>query len=61
MIADVEGKGIPAAFHMATVKTMLELRILAGEPLESMFEDINATLCKGREQSWKTSLPMTPS
>ena len=50
MIADVEGKGIPAALHMAAVKTMLELRILAGESLASMFEDINATLCKGKKQ-----------
>jgi len=50
MIADVEGKGIPAALHMATIKTMLELRILAGEHLDTVFEDINATLCKGKKQ-----------
>ena len=50
MIADVEGKGIPAALHMATIKTMLELRILAGETPEAMFEEINATLCKGKKQ-----------
>jgi len=49
-ICDVEGKGIPAAMYMAIAKSMIKLRIQAGETLGTVFTDINRLFCTSTMQ-----------
>ena len=45
IIADVSGKGIPAALFMAITKTLIKNRLQTGLPLEQTMETINRQLC----------------
>lgn len=48
-IADVSGKGIPAALFMMTSKTMLRNMVEAGMPIEQAMTNANARLCEGND------------
>ncbi len=48
-IADVSGKGIPAALFMAVSKTMLKNRTLFGGKPSEILSDDNNWLCDGNE------------
>ena len=45
LIADVSGKGIPAALFMAITKTLIKNRLQTGAPPERALESINRQLC----------------
>ncbi|MCR5502394.1 MAG: PP2C family protein-serine/threonine phosphatase [Lachnospiraceae bacterium] len=46
VMADVSGKGIPAALLMMVAKLLLKLRAAAGGTVGEMLSDVNATLCE---------------
>ena len=48
-IADVSGKGIPAALFMMTSKTMLRNMIESGMPIEEAMTSANARLCENND------------
>lgn len=48
-IADVSGKGIPAAMFMMRTKTLLKSLIQSGMDLESAFIEANNRLCEGND------------
>lgn len=50
-IADIEGKGIPAAMYMAVAKTLIKLRLESGEPLPQVFSSVNKQLCQSSMQN----------
>ena len=45
-VADIEGKGIPAAMYMAVAKTLFQLRLESGESLSNVFYSVNKQLCQ---------------
>ncbi|MCR5356359.1 MAG: SpoIIE family protein phosphatase [Lachnospiraceae bacterium] len=47
VIADVSGKGIPAALFMVIAKTLIKNHAQAAEPVESVFMNSNDQLCEG--------------
>lgn len=47
VMADVSGKGIPAALFMMTSRTLLKNRIQAGDRLSTIMRDVNNQLCEG--------------
>ena len=47
LIADVSGKGIPAAMFMMTGKTVLRDYAERGDPPASIFDNANSKLCEG--------------
>lgn len=49
LIADVSGKGIPAAMFMMTAKTLIKSYAESGMPIEEVFDNANATLCENNE------------
>ena len=49
IIADVSGKGIPAAMFMMRAKTLLKSLSDSGMPLNSVFTNGNASLCEGND------------
>ena len=49
MIADVSGKGIPAALFMMTTKTMLKGFAEAGLEINEVFARANRKLCEGND------------
>ncbi|MCR5137853.1 MAG: SpoIIE family protein phosphatase [Oscillospiraceae bacterium] len=49
LIADVSGKGIPAAMFMMTAKTVLRDYAERGDPPEEIFDNANGKLCEGNE------------
>ena len=49
MIADVSGKGIPAAMFMMQSKTLLKSCAESGMPIEPVFTTANEKLCEGNE------------
>ena len=49
-IADIEGKGIPAAMYMAVAKTLIQLRLESGESLSKVFGSVNKQLCQSSMQ-----------
>lgn len=49
MIADVSGKGVPAAMFMMTAKTTLRNLANTGRKLDKIFEEANNSLCEGNE------------
>ena len=48
-IADVSGKGVPAALFMAVSKTMLKNRTIVGGKPSEILHDVNNWLCEGNE------------
>ncbi|MCR5790152.1 MAG: SpoIIE family protein phosphatase [Lachnospiraceae bacterium] len=46
VIADVAGKGIPAALFMMVAKLLIKLRTYSGGSLGDMLSDVNGTLCE---------------
>ena len=46
LIADVSGKGIPAALFMMNAKSLLKSNMLSGTPLEDAINKTNNELCK---------------
>lgn len=49
LVADVSGKGIPAAMFMMKAKTMLKNLTESGIPMEDVFYKANNGLCEGNE------------
>ncbi|MDD5955235.1 MAG: SpoIIE family protein phosphatase [Firmicutes bacterium] len=49
LIADVSGKGIPAAMFMMTAKTLLKTSAESGLPVEQVFQRANDKLCQGND------------
>lgn len=49
LIADVSGKGIPAAMFMMTAKTTIKNLAESGMPVEQVFECANQRLCENNE------------
>ena len=49
VIADVSGKGIPAAMFMMTAKTLIKNRALLGESPAEILNYVNRQLCEGNE------------
>ena len=50
LIADVSGKGVPAALFMMTAKTMIKDYALNLESTSEIFTEVNARLCENNEQ-----------
>ena len=48
-IADVSGKGVPAALFMAVSKTMLKNRTMVGGNPSEILRDVNNWLCEGND------------
>ena len=52
VIADVSGKGVPAALFMVIAKTLIKNRTqMKGATPSEIFEDVNNQLCEGNEAS----------
>ena len=51
VIADVSGKGVPAALFMVIAKTLIKYRSLTGDTISpaSILKDVNSRLCEGNE------------
>jgi len=49
-VADIEGKGIPAAMYMAVAKSLIQLRLESGESLSEVFSAVNRQLCQSSMQ-----------
>lgn len=48
-IADVSGKGVPAALFMMTARTLIKSLVLSKEPLDKVMTIANDRLCAGNE------------
>ena len=51
VMADVSGKGVPAALFMVIAKTMIKDRAIQGGTPAEILNDVNAQLCEGNEAS----------
>jgi len=51
LVADVSGKGVPAAMFMMRAKTLIKSAAQTGKPLTQVFEDVNNTLCEGNSSN----------
>ena len=51
LVADVSGKGIPAAMFMMRAKTLIKSIAQTGKPLAQVFEDANDALCEGNSSN----------
>ena len=49
VIADVSGKGVPAAMFMMRAKTLLKSAAQTSKPLAEVVTDVNDALCEGNE------------
>ena len=49
VMADVSGKGVPAALFMVIAKTLIKNRALLGESPAKILENVNSQLCDGNE------------
>ena len=47
LIADVSGKGVPAAMFMMRAKTLIKSAAQTGKPLAQVFDEANDALCEG--------------
>lgn len=50
VMADVSGKGVPAAMFMVIAKTLIKDNLLAGRPLPEAFERVNDQLCENNTE-----------
>jgi sigma-B regulation protein RsbU (phosphoserine phosphatase) len=50
VMADVSGKGVPAALFMVISKTLLKNRAMLGESPKVVLENVNNQLCENNEQ-----------
>ncbi len=51
LVADVSGKGVPAAMFMMRAKTLIKGAAQTGKPLTQVFEEANEALCEGNSSS----------
>ena len=51
VIADVSGKGVPAALFMVITKTLIKNNAQAGKSPKQVFETVNDMLCKNNDES----------
>ena len=51
LVADVSGKGVPAAMFMMRAKTLIKSSAQTGKPLVQVFEEANNALCEGNSSS----------
>ena len=51
LIADVSGKGVPAAMFMMRAKTLIKSAAQTGKPLAQALEEANDALCEGNASS----------
>ena len=51
LVADVSGKGIPAALFMMRAKTLIKSIAQTSKPLVQVFEEANNALCEGNSSS----------
>lgn len=51
VIADVSGKGIPAALIMMITKTLIKNTALNGKPVDEVFQNVNNLLCEGNQSN----------
>lgn len=49
VMADVSGKGVPAALFMVIAKTLIKNYAQQGEPPEDVFTNVNEQLCEGND------------
>jgi sigma-B regulation protein RsbU (phosphoserine phosphatase) len=49
IVADVSGKGVPAALFMVIAKTLLKNNAQMGKPLDEVFYTVNNQLCENNE------------
>ena len=49
VMADVSGKGVPAALFMVIAKTLIKNRVMAGDSPEEALSHVNEQLCEGNE------------
>lgn len=64
LIADVSGKGIPAAMFMMRAKTELKSLTESGQPIHDVFTRGNAALCEGNDAgmfvtAWQGGIDLT--
>ena len=52
VIADVSGKGVPAALFMVIAKTLIKIRAQAGGSPAEILADVNNQLCSGNDSSF---------
>lgn len=52
LIADVSGKGVPAALFMMTTKTLINYIAKSGLPPQKMIETINQKICENNKQGF---------
>ena len=51
LVADVSGKGVPAAMFMMRAKTLVKSIAQTGKPLAQVFEEANNALCEGNSSN----------
>jgi len=51
LVADVSGKGVPAAMFMMRAKTLIKSIAQTGKPLAEVFDKANDALCEGNSSS----------
>ncbi|GHV90987.1 hypothetical protein AGMMS50268_14900 [Spirochaetia bacterium] len=51
VIADVSGKGVPAALFMVIVKTLIKNQALTGRGLDEVFYTVNNQLCESNDEN----------
>ncbi len=51
LVADVSGKGVPAAMFMMRAKALIKSIAQTGKPLAQVFEEANDALCEGNTSS----------
>ncbi len=50
VVADVSGKGVPAALFMVIAKTLIKDHAQAGGPVQDVFTEVNRQLCESNEE-----------
>ena len=56
VIADVSGKGVPAALFMVIAKTLIKTRTMAGGSPSEILADVNNQLCSGNDSGFFVTL-----